>query len=75
LFISYNGSLRRIRKANGEYFITMTARMLIFSPPNLSGTIERAVSKDGEGSRGQTEVVGRFSVERKTFLPYGIGPP
>lgn len=71
LYLSYKGGLRKIRKTNGDYFVSMTTKMLGASPIDAAGLIDRAISRDGQGSRSQMEIVERFSVQRKTFLPYG----
>lgn len=49
LYISWDGSLRKISRNHGEYFLMIPDKML----------------------SGSSDIVARFSLERRMFLPYG----
>jgi hypothetical protein len=75
LYLSFeNGRLVKIRKIKNDLVIVLPASIMHASAPNGPFGMGDALSiplMSGAGARTAADFIGKFSPERKTFVPYG----
>jgi hypothetical protein len=79
-YVSFGDSYRRIVKHKDDYYLSITRKMLKSKEGGaglgvagylLAAAVVESITEEESAKKGRQSIVGKFSAQRKAFLPYG----